>query len=44
LALRGSAGSRHSVRSRDDVRNDLKDYLNAHNGQPMDYDREIYGH
>ena len=44
IGARGSAGSRHSVRSRDDVRNDLKDYLNAHNGQPMDYDREIYGH
>lgn len=44
IGARGSAGSRHSVRSRDEVRNELKDYLNSHNGQPMDYDREIYGH
>jgi hypothetical protein len=44
IGARGSAGSRHSVRSRDEVRNELNDYLNAHNGQPMDYDREIYGH
>ena len=44
IGARGSAGSRHSVRSREEVRNELKDYLNSHNGQPMDYDREIYGH
>ena len=44
IGARGSAGARHSVRSRDEVRNELKDYLNSHNGQPMDYDREIYSY
>jgi Domain of unknown function (DUF4148) len=44
IGARGSAGARHSVRSRDEVRSELKEYLSTHNGQPMDYDREIYGH
>ena len=44
IGARGSAGSRHAVRSRDEVRTELKEYLNSHNGQPMDYDREIYSY